>query len=170
MVATPRRCKPGTFCLVALLASDCCRSCLCSLWRCVHWCGDHLADVGGQSQADGYRLARRCGQHDGHGHHHAGTPVELSECLQPGPDTASDSTNFRFWPSQARQLSELLARNRFVRTCSLSDCSRAMKMAEEAPASGQELPGRATALSRPVWSRKPAPVSVPSWQFGSLHS
>lgn len=44
--------------------------------------------------------------------------------------------NFRFWPSRARQLSELRALNRPVRTCPLNDCSRAMKLAEEAPAGG----------------------------------
>lgn len=42
----------------------------------------------------------------------------------------------RSWPSRARQLSELRALNRPVRTCPLNDCSRAMKLAEEAPAGG----------------------------------
>jgi hypothetical protein len=64
----------------------------------------------------------------------------------------ADQTNFRhvagtkqrslasgcFWPGRARQLSGLLALNRPDRTCPLSDCSRVMKLAEAAPASGQE--------------------------------
>lgn len=46
----------------------------------------------------------------------------------------------RFWPSRVRQLSELLALNRRVRTCLLSDCFRAMKSGEGAPAPGQKQP------------------------------
>lgn len=44
----------------------------------------------------------------------------------------------RSWPSRARQLSELLALNRPVRTYTVSDGSRAMKLTEGAPAPGQK--------------------------------
>lgn len=44
------------------------------------------------------------------------------------------------WPSRAGQLSELLAQKRPVRTCPLSDCSRAMKLGEAAPAADQKRP------------------------------
>lgn len=52
------------------------------------------------------------------------------------PNLKRPIAKVRSWPSRARQLSELLTQNRPVRTCPLSDCSRAMKLGEGAPAPG----------------------------------
>lgn len=67
---------------------------------------------------------------------------------------ATDSlSRVRFWPSRARQLSELLALKQPFRTQPQRDCSRAMNFAEWIPAPGHEQTLTKVRLRRPQVGR-----------------